>query len=106
MMLQLPVALSMYLVADVIFVIMYTFLLGHLLGGIVLDYSVFEVDQRNAGAFGPLPVADITGKQGQLTDLGSLRGLEFRLAKSGLDPNNYGKGLKIGLILMNTYSLG
>ena len=74
---------------------MYTFLLGHLLGhllgGIVLDYSVFEVDQRNAGVFGPLPAADITRKQGQLTDLGSLRGLEFRLAKSGLDPRQLWK---------------
>ncbi|MBT5000912.1 MAG: ROK family protein [Tateyamaria sp.] len=57
----------------------------------MLDYSVFEVDQRNAGAFGPLTAADITRKQGQLTDLGSLRGLEFRLAKSGLDPRQLWK---------------
>lgn len=42
--------------------------------------------KRNVGAFGPLPVVDITGKQGQLTDLASLRGLELSLAKSGLDP--------------------
>lgn len=55
-------------------------------GGIVLDHAVFEGNQRNAGAFGPLPVRDMQGKPGQLIDLASIRGLELRLEAEGLDP--------------------
>ncbi|WP_223422251.1 ROK family transcriptional regulator [Tateyamaria pelophila] len=55
-------------------------------GGIVLDHAVFEGNQRNAGAFGPLPVTDLDGQPGLLIDLASIRGLELRLESDGLDP--------------------
>lgn len=55
-------------------------------GGIVLDHAVFQGNQRNAGAFGPLPVTDMDGQPGLLIDLASIRGLELRLEGDGLDP--------------------
>ncbi len=55
-------------------------------GGIVLDHAVFEGNQRNAGAFGPLPVTDMNRQPGLLIDLASIRGLELRLEEDGLDP--------------------
>ncbi|MFL4468782.1 ROK family transcriptional regulator [Tateyamaria armeniaca] len=55
-------------------------------GGIVLDHAVFEGNQRNAGAFGPLPVADINGVERQLIALASISTLEQSLAKAGEDP--------------------
>lgn len=64
----------------------YFFLGAFIGGGIVLDHAVFEGNQKNAGAFGPLPVADVEGQQGQLIDLASIRGLEQRLEAAGHDP--------------------
>ena len=55
-------------------------------GGIVLDHAVFEGNQRNAGAFGPLPVADTDGVERQLIDLASISTLELRLIEAGEDP--------------------
>lgn len=55
-------------------------------GGIVLDHAVFEGNQRNAGAFGPLPVADRNGVERQLIDLASISTLEARLGMEGEDP--------------------
>jgi len=55
-------------------------------GGIVLDHAVFEGNQRNAGAFGPLPVADLHGVERQLIGLASISTLEQALAKGGQDP--------------------
>lgn len=64
----------------------YFFIGAFIGGGIVLDHAVFEGNQRNAGAFGPLPITDIAGNPGQLIDLASIRGLELRLEADGLDP--------------------
>ncbi|MEL6451095.1 MAG: ROK family transcriptional regulator [Pseudomonadota bacterium] len=64
----------------------YFFLGAFIGGGIVLDHAVFEGNQRNAGAFGTLPVADLTGKPGHLIDLASVRTLERRLIEAGADP--------------------
>ncbi len=57
-------------------------------GGIVLDHAVFEGNQRNAGAFGPMPIADTTGAQRQLIDIASIRTLELRLIEAGEDPRS------------------
>jgi predicted NBD/HSP70 family sugar kinase len=64
----------------------YFFLGAFIGGGIVLDHAVFEGNQKNAGAFGPLPIADLEGRQSHLIDLASIRGLEVRLEADGLDP--------------------
>ena len=55
-------------------------------GGIVLDHSVFEGNQQNAGAFGSLLIADVDGNPGVLIDLASIHTLEARLEADGLDP--------------------
>ncbi|MEL6809535.1 MAG: sugar kinase, partial [Pseudomonadota bacterium] len=47
---------------------------------------VFEGNQRNAGAFGPLPVADKDGVERQLIELASISTLETRLVDAGEDP--------------------
>ncbi|MEO9576262.1 MAG: ROK family transcriptional regulator [Tateyamaria sp.] len=54
-------------------------------GGIVLDHAVFEGNQRNAGAFGPLPVADKDGVERQLIELASISTLESRLVEASED---------------------
>lgn len=64
----------------------YIFMGAFIGGGVVLDHAVFEGNQRNAGAFGPLPVADKTGAERQLIDLASINTLEQRLSQAGLDP--------------------
>ncbi|WP_299622716.1 ROK family transcriptional regulator [uncultured Tateyamaria sp.] len=64
----------------------YFFIGAFIGGGIVLDHAVFEGNQKNAGAFGPLPVPDVQGKPAQLIDLASIRALEVRLEADGLDP--------------------
>jgi predicted NBD/HSP70 family sugar kinase len=64
----------------------YIFVGAFIGGGIVLDHAVFEGNQRNAGAFGPLPVADINGVERQLIDLASISTLERRLIEAGEDP--------------------
>lgn len=64
----------------------YFFLGAFVGGGVVLDHAVFEGNQRNAGAFGTLPVADLSGKPGHLIDLASIWTLELRLIEAGEDP--------------------
>jgi predicted NBD/HSP70 family sugar kinase len=64
----------------------YFFLGAFIGGGIVLDHAVFEGNQKNAGAFGSLPVADLDGVSRQLIDLASIRALEVRLLDAGQDP--------------------
>ena len=54
-------------------------------GGIVLDHAVFEGNQRNAGAFGSLVVADRAGTARPLIDVASIRSLERRLEDAGQD---------------------
>lgn len=54
-------------------------------GGIVLNHTVFEGNQGNAGAFGSLPVFKGQGPE-QLIDAASLYLLENQLGKAGLDP--------------------
>lgn len=52
----------------------------------MLDHAVFEGNQRNAGAFGPMPIADVGGAERQLIDIASIRTLELRLIAVGEDP--------------------
>lgn len=60
-------------------------------GGVVLDHAVFEGNQRNAGAFGPMPIADMDGNPRQLIDLASIRALELALIEAGEDPRQLWK---------------
>lgn len=64
----------------------YFFLGAFIGGGVVLDHAVFEGNQRNAGAFGPMPIADRDGQARQLIDLASIRALELRLIEAGQNP--------------------
>ncbi|MBY5935276.1 ROK family transcriptional regulator [Tateyamaria omphalii] len=64
----------------------YFFLGAFVGGGVVLDHAVFEGSQKNAGAFGTMPVADLNGTSGHLIDLASIRTLEVRLIEAGEDP--------------------
>ncbi len=54
-------------------------------GGVVLDHSVFEGRQGNAGALGSLPSAGPDGIERQLIDTASIHVLETRLASAGRD---------------------
>ncbi len=56
-------------------------------GGIVLNHSVYEGTQGNAGAFGPLRSIGANGKTCQLLDAASIYLLENALAKAGMDPD-------------------
>ena len=64
----------------------YFFLGAFVGGGVVLDHAVFEGNQKNAGAFGTMPVADLQGRPGHLIDLASIRTLELRLMEAGQNP--------------------
>lgn len=64
----------------------YFFLGAFVGGGVVLDHAVFEGNQRNAGAFGTMPVADLQGRPGHLIDLASIRTLELRLIEAQQNP--------------------
>ncbi|WP_299043975.1 ROK family transcriptional regulator [uncultured Tateyamaria sp.] len=55
-------------------------------GGVVLDHAVFEGNQKNAGAFGTMPVPDLQGNPGHLIDLASIRTLELRLIDAAENP--------------------
>lgn len=59
-------------------------------GGIVLNHTVFEGNQGNAGAFGSLPVFKGHGPE-QLIDAASLYLLENDLSQAGLDPSQLWK---------------
>ncbi len=55
-------------------------------GGIVLNHSVFEGRQGNAGALGSLPSVSPMGESKQLVDMASIHLLETRLAEVDIDP--------------------
>lgn len=56
-------------------------------GGIVLNYSVFDGHQGNAGALGSLRTTGPLGEGMQLIDVASIHLLEYRLLEAGLDPD-------------------
>ncbi|UWR21595.1 ROK family transcriptional regulator [Sulfitobacter sp. S190] len=56
-------------------------------GGIVLNHSVFEGRQGNAGALGSLPTISPLGESKRLIDMASIHLLEARLAEVDIDPN-------------------
>lgn len=64
----------------------YFFIGAFIGGGVVLDHAVFEGNQKNAGAYGTMPVADLNGRPGHLIDLASIRSLELRLIEAGENP--------------------
>lgn len=55
-------------------------------GGVVLNNTVFEGNQGNAGALGSLRSTGPLGESRQLIDVASLHLLEARLVEVGLDP--------------------
>jgi predicted NBD/HSP70 family sugar kinase len=55
-------------------------------GGIVLNHSVFEGRQSNAGALGSLRSIGPNGESMQLVDMASIHLLEARLKEVDLDP--------------------
>ncbi|WP_299962498.1 ROK family transcriptional regulator [uncultured Roseobacter sp.] len=55
-------------------------------GGVVLNHTVFEGNQGNAGALGSLRTTGPLGESQQLIDVASLHLLEARLIEVGLDP--------------------
>lgn len=63
----------------------YFYLAAFIGGGIVLNHSVFEGHQGNAGALGSLPGIGPTGKSRQLIDVASIHLLEVQLQKENLD---------------------
>ncbi|SLN48100.1 N-acetylglucosamine repressor [Aquimixticola soesokkakensis] len=65
----------------------YFFLGSFIGGGVVLDNSVLEGHQRNAGAFGSLRTADAAGNPRQLIDTASIYLLEADLVMAGKDPS-------------------
>lgn len=65
----------------------YFFLAAFVGGGIVLNDSVFEGRQGNAGAMGSLRSIGPKGESRQLVDIASIYLLEARLTEVGLDPN-------------------
>lgn len=55
-------------------------------GGVVLNHSVYEGRQGNAGALGSLPTLGPNGESLQLLDTASIHTLEERLRESDIDP--------------------
>lgn len=55
-------------------------------GGVVLNHSVYEGRQGNAGALGSLTSIGPNGESKQLIDMASIHLLEARLSEVGLDP--------------------
>jgi len=56
-------------------------------GGVVLNHSVYEGHQKNAGALGSLRSVGPGGESQQLIDSASIYLLEARLQKAGIDPS-------------------
>ncbi len=65
----------------------YFFLAAFVGGGIVLNHSVYEGHQGNAGALGSLRSVGPNGESRQLVDIASIHTLEARLSEVGLDPS-------------------
>jgi predicted NBD/HSP70 family sugar kinase len=64
----------------------YFFIGSFIGGGVVLNDSVFDGNQGNAGAFGSLRSTGPLGESRQLIDVASLHLLEARLIEAGLNP--------------------
>lgn len=64
----------------------YFFIGSFIGGGVVLNDTVFEGNQGNAGAFGSMRSSGPMGESRQLIDVASLHLLEGRLVDAGLDP--------------------
>ncbi len=64
----------------------YFFVGVHVGGGVVLDHSVYEGRQGNAGALGALPTLGPLGESLQLGDTASIHLLERRLKDAEIDP--------------------
>jgi DNA-binding transcriptional ArsR family regulator len=64
----------------------YFFLAAFVGGGVVLNHSVFEGHQGNAGALGSLRSVGPNGESRQLVDTASIHLLEARLREVGIDP--------------------
>lgn len=56
-------------------------------GGIVLNHTVFEGNQGNAGALGSMRATGPMGESHQLIDVASIHVLETRLIEAGLNPD-------------------
>ncbi len=65
----------------------YFFLAAFVGGGIVLNHSVYEGHQGNAGALGSLRSVGPNGESRQLVDIASIHLLEARLQEVGMDPS-------------------
>ncbi|WP_026479595.1 ROK family transcriptional regulator [Ahrensia sp. 13_GOM-1096m] len=65
----------------------YFFIAAFVGGGIVLNHSVFEGHQGNAGALGSLRSTGPNGESRQLIDIASIHLLESRLEQAGIDRN-------------------
>jgi predicted NBD/HSP70 family sugar kinase len=65
----------------------YFFIGAFIGGGVVLNHSVYQGHQGNAGALGSLRSFGPHGESQQLIDTASIHLLESRLAENGLDPN-------------------
>ncbi|MEM9579262.1 MAG: ROK family transcriptional regulator [Pseudomonadota bacterium] len=63
----------------------YFFVAAFVGGGVVLNHSVYEGNQGNAGALGSLRSVGPNGESRQLIDIASIHLLEARLAEVGLD---------------------
>jgi len=64
----------------------YFFIGSFIGGGVVLNSTVFEGNQGNAGALGSMRTTSPLGESQQLIDVASLHLLEARLIEAGLDP--------------------
>jgi predicted NBD/HSP70 family sugar kinase len=64
----------------------YFFIAAYIGGGVVLNHSVFEGHQGNAGALGSLRSTGPNGESRQLIDIASLHLLEKRLEQVDIDP--------------------
>jgi predicted NBD/HSP70 family sugar kinase len=65
----------------------YFFIAAFVGGGVVLNHSVFEGHQGNAGALGSLRSVGPNGESRRLIDIASIHLLEARLVEVGLDPS-------------------
>jgi predicted NBD/HSP70 family sugar kinase len=65
----------------------YFFIGAFIGGGVVLNHSVYQGHQGNAGALGSLRSFGPHGESQQLIDTASIHLLEARLAEFGIDPN-------------------
>lgn len=69
----------------------YIFIGAFVGGGVVLNGTVFEGNQGNAGALGSMPTTGPLGEGRQLVDVASMQLLEGRLMEAGVDPKEIWK---------------